>query len=231
VDTDNTQEPQEISSEEEAELEKFVLSLLEDQPAEATRGPLDLLANVLTGMPAGAGTAPANAPEIAPAETEAGAVDESRMDLAELLDSPDVVSNLAKLLQEKIKIPAIVAVPMAEYILKSLKKKKTRRKPRKTAASTAKKKTTARKKTSTTAKKKPAAKKQAATAKKPTAAAKKKTTAKKTTTKKKASAAKKPTAAAKKKTAAKKQAATAKKSTAKKKPSSSRAETVDVAET
>jgi hypothetical protein len=229
VDTDNTQEPQEISSEEEAELEKFVLSLLEDQPAEATRGPLDLLANVLTGLPAVVGAPPDTEPAIAPAPetapTEAGAIDESRMDLAELLDSPDMVSNLANLLKEKLKIPAIVAVPMAEYILKSLKRKKARRKPRKAAASTAKKKTTARKKTSTTAKKKPAV------------TAKKKTTAKKTTTKKKASAATKPTAAAKKKTAANKQAATAKKSaatakktTAKKKTSSSRTETVDVAE-
>ncbi len=149
MDADNTQEPQAAPVEDDEELEKFVLSLLEDQPEDVTRGPLDLLANVLGGMPA------ATAPETTSAETQTGAVDESRMDLAELLDSPDVVSNLAKLLSQKLKIPAVVAVPMAEYILKSLKKKKTaRRKPRKTTTSTAKKKPAAKKKT--------AAKKQAA---------------------------------------------------------------------
>jgi hypothetical protein len=222
MDTDNTQEPQELSTEEEAELEKFVLSLLEDQPPEVTRGPLDLLANVLSGIPAVPAIVPATVPT--PVQTEAGAVDESRMDLAELLDSPDVVGNLANLLSEKLKIPAVVAVPMAEYILKSLKKKKTRRKPRKTTQSTAKKKTTARKKTSTTAKKKTAVKK-------PLATAKKKTTKKTVARKKPAVKKKTGTSTTKKKTAAKKQAATAKKTGAKKKTSASRVETVEVAET
>jgi len=208
METDNQQLPHDIPAEDEEELEKFVLSLLEDQPVAATRGPLDLLANVLAVSPT------ATVTDAAPAQAGTGAVDESRLDLVDLLDSPDVVSNLAKLLSEKLKIPSIVAVPMAEYILKSLKKKKTtRRKPRKTTSSTAKKKKTAAKKQAATAKKPAAtAKKPAATAKKPAATAKKKTTAKKT-------AAKKP--AAKKKTSS----STTQKKTTRKKASSAKSQT------
>jgi hypothetical protein len=122
-------------------------------------GLLELLAPLLGGL------APAKSTEVAlDNEAEGAAEGATRLDLAKLLDQPDLEDKLTELLQEKFKLPKVMAALLAEAVLKRVSKKprkKTTRKKKTTSSSSAKKprkKTTSssakKKTTSSTAKKK-----------------------------------------------------------------------------
>lgn len=156
-------------------------------------GLLELLAPLLGGL------APAQRTEGA---AEGATEDATRLDLAKLLDQPDLEDKFTELLQEKFKLPKVMAALLAEAILKRVSK-------------TPRKKTTRRKKTTTSSSaKKPKKKTTSSTAKKKTtsSSAKKKTTS--STAKKKTTS----SAAKKKKTTS---------ATARKRKTSSRAEEID----
>lgn len=153
----------------------------EQDQAEAQGGLVESLLDQIIGDKGEAGLLELLAPllsSLAPAQSAEGAAEgategATRLDLAKLLDQPDLEDKLTELLQEKFKLPKVMAALLAEAILKRVskkpRKKTTRRKKstasssakkpkKKTSSSSAKKKTTSssskRKTSSSTAKKK-----------------------------------------------------------------------------
>lgn len=161
------EEPTKTEAEQDDEIEGLLESLAPDS---ATRA-LDLGNVINLAVQTAAG-----------AKQSSESAEPEKSGLTELLGSTTVKENLTKILEEKFKLPKLLAELLADAILKKITEKKKARKK----TSSSKRKTTARKTTKKTKKtvqspRKKTTKSARKTTKKKAATPRKKTTAKKTT--------------------------------------------------